>query len=301
MEVTAPPSRAVSVPVLLGGLVTTALALALSTWLTGLFQSNVLLFTLWYVLPIGAYLVGLVAGTGFAVVSWQRGARITRATMWAIAGIAALAFVASQLVDYYVQLSYGGAMPALGEWFDQSTRSISFVGDDSSTGPVGFLGYGVMLGVMAGFVAGSLSAPAMVRAKHYCAACGQYMRSKHVGTLPASVKGRIMLAKSAETKADYEAEQQTAREQGLAVHDHLFGLAQGDDPDAFAEAARLVAAGGKAANKLPTRLRVGLSACPKCRVGVLSSQTVTGQGRQQKMEKLAEAPVAPANVRALHG
>ncbi len=303
MEVTAAPSRAVSVPVLLGGLVTTALALALSAWLSGVFQTSVLLFMLWYVLPVGAYIVGLVGGTGFAAVSWQRGARITRATMWAIAGVAALAFVASQVVDYYVQLSRGGAMPALGAWFDQSTRGISFVDDSgsSTTGPVGFWGYGIMLGVMAGFVAGALSAPGIVRAKHYCAACGKYMRTKHVGTLPASVPSRMMLGKSAETKAAYEAEQQTAREQGMAVHDHLFSLAQADDPVAFAETARLAEAGTKPAMKLPTRLSVDLAACPSCREGVLTSQTVTGKGRQQKMEKLAQAPVTSASVRALHG
>ncbi len=300
MNVTVAPSRAVSVPVLLGGLVTTALALALSGWTTEVFQTSVLLFTVGYVVPIGAYLVGVVAGTGFAVVSWLRGARITVATMWAIAGVAALAFVASQVVDYYVQLAHGGAMPTLGAWFDQSTRSISFVDEDgqSATGPVGFWGYAVMLGVLAGFVVGTLTAPAVVRAKRYCAACSTYMRSTHVGTLPASVTGRMMLGKSAETKAAYEAEQQEAREQGIAVHDHLFALAQGADPGAFAETARLVSAGTKPATKLPTRLQVDLTACPSCRAGVLTSQTVTGQGRQQKMETLMEVPVSPDNVRA---
>ncbi len=303
MEVTDAPSRAVSGLVLFGGLVTTALALALSSFLSGLFQTSILLFTLWYVLPVGASLVGMVAGTGYAGVSWLRGVRITWATMAAIAGVAALTFVASQVVDYAVQLNSGRAMPAFGAWFDQSTRSISFVNDDgrSATGPVGMLGYGVMIAVMAGFVGGSLTLPGILRAKHYCAACGQYMRTKHVGTLPASVKSRIMLAKSAETKVAYEAEQATAREQGMAVHDHLFTLAQGDDPAAFAETARLVDAGTKPATKLPTRLRVDLAACPSCRAGVLTSQTVTGQGRQQKVEKLAQSPVASANVRALHG
>lgn len=303
MDPTAPPSRSVSVPVLLAGLATTVLAFVLSGWLSGLMQSSVLLFVVLYVLPIGAYIVGVLAGTGYAAASWATGRRITAATMLAIAGIAALAFIASQIADYYVQLSYGGAMPTFGAWFDSHIRTISFVDDDggNATGPVGFWGYGVMLAVMAGFVLGSITVPAVVRAKHYCAACGQYMRSKHVGTLPASVKGRMMLTKSAETKAEYEAEQATASAQGIAVHDHLFALAGGADAEAFAETARLAGAGTKPATKLPTRLRVDLSACPTCRTGVLSSQTVTGQGRQQKMTKLAEAPVAPALVRALHG
>lgn len=300
MEVTPAPSRA-AVPVLLGGLVTTAIALALAAVLSGLFQTSILLFTLWYVLPVGAYLVGLLAGTGYAGVSWQRGVRITGSTMAAIAGVAALAFVASQVADYAVAVNSGRAMPTFAAWFDQSTRSISFVDDDggSATGPVGMLGYGVMVGVLAGFVLGSLTLPAVLRAKHYCAACGQYMRTTHVGTLPASVKSRVMLTKSAEVKTEYAAEQATANAQGLAVHDHLFALAGGDDPAAFAEAGRLVGAGTKPATKLPTRLRVDLAACPSCRAGMLTSQTVTGQGRQQKMEKLREAPVAPASVRAL--
>ena len=302
MEIAAPPARSLSIPVLLAGIVTTILALALRVWMLDALNTDVLLFVLWYVLPIGAYLVGLVAGVGYGVVSWRTGTRLTTSTMVAIAGVAVAAFVASQVADYLILASHGGALPTFGAWFDEVTRQISFTSDRGpDTGPVGVLGYGVMLVVMAGFVVGSLTVPAVVRSKNYCAACGQYMRTKTVGTLPASVKGRMMLGKSADVKAEYEAEQQTAFAQGTAVHDHLFALAKGDDAEAFGEAARLVGSSSKEANKLPTRLLVNLAACPSCRTGVLSSQTVTGQGRQQKMADLASADVAPAMVRSVHG
>lgn len=303
MDLAAAPARSVSVPVLLAGLVTTALALALRIWLLNVASTDALLFVVWYVLPVGAYILGVLAGTGYAAASWTTGRRITAATMVAIAGVAVAAFVVSQIVDYLIVQSYGGALPSFGAWFDTVTRGIAFADEDGSdpTGPVGFWGYGVMLAVMVGFVLGSVTVPAVVRAKNYCAACGTYMRSKHVGTLPASVKGRMMITKSAEEKAAYAADQAAAAEQGLAVHDHLFALAQGTDAEAFAETARLAHAGTKPATKLPTRLRVDLAACPQCRTGVLSSQTVSGQGRQTRTETLASAPVAPDLVRAVHG
>lgn len=302
MELAASPARSVSVPVLLAGIATTVLALALRVWLLDAASTDALLFVVWYVLPIGAYVVGVVAGVGYGAASWATGTRITGSAMAAIAGIAVVAFAASQIADYLIVRSYGGALPSFGAWFDAVTREIAFTSDRGpDTGPVGVLGYGVMLAVMVGFVLGSITVPAVVRAKNYCAACGTYMRSTHVGTLPASVKGRMMLGKSADVKAEYEAEQQTAFQQGTAVHDHLFALAGGTDADAFAETARLANAGTTPATKLPTRLRVDLAACPQCRTGVLSSQTVAGQGRQTRMTDLATAPVAPDLVRALRG
>ena len=299
---TVPPADrpASAVPVLLGGLVTTALAVALRTWMLGAFQLDAFTFMIVYVLPMGAFVVGLVAGAGYAAAARATGVRVSVALLWTVVAVQTLAFGAALAAEYGVALSQGRALPAFGPWLDAATRSVSFERDGGGVGaPLGGWGYGLLGLAAVGFVGGSLLPLVGVRGMRYCADCGRYMTTAAVGTLPASVASRVTALKSAEVKVAYEAEQEEAARQGLAVHDHLFGLAQGADAAAFAETARLVNEGTKAAGKLPRRLDVALASCPTCRRGVLTSQTTTGQGRSTSSVPLASADVAPAMVRAL--
>ena len=294
------PAAAVSLPVLIGGIATTVLTLGLTYWLSARFGFNAMGFYAWYVLPIGALVVGLLAGSGYGIVSRITGFRIQNRTLWVILGLQVLAYVAAQYAEYLAIRSGAGAFPSFLPYFDETTRLINFEDDRGVVGQsLGALGYGVRLLEVLGFVGGAMMIPAGMRSAAYCDACGRYMASRALGTLPASVKARRTWGKGAEEKAVYEAEQATALAQGQAVHDHLFTLAESGDASAFAGSTRLMAEGTKDASKLPTRLQVHLASCPTCRRGVLSSQVLSGQGRGQTTTALSSVPVAPDLVRAL--
>ncbi len=291
---------AVSLPVLLGGLATTALTLMLSYWLSDRFGFNAMGFYGWYIVPFGPIVVGMLAGSGYGLASKLTGFRVKNRTLVILAGLQMVAYFAAQYVEYLALRSAGGALPDFVPYFDMMTRAISFTTDTGRSGqPLGTLGYGVRLLDIIGFVGGALMIPAGMRSSAYCDDCGRYMSSRGLGTLPASVKARRTWGKGAEDKAAYEAEQATAQSQGRAVHDHLFALAEANNATDVAEAVHLMKAGTSDAGTLPTRLDVHLASCPTCRKGVLSSQTLTGQGRGQTTAPLASVPVSPDVVRAL--
>lgn len=300
MELPARPAPAVRLPVLLGGLATTALTLVLSYWLSARFGFNAMGFYGWYILPIGALGVGLLAGSGYGIVSRLTGFRIQKRTLWIILGLQLVAYFAAQYVEYLVLRASSGAFPSFLPYFDEATRAFNFTDDDGRVGqPLGALGYGVRLLDIVGFVGGALMIPAGMRSSAYCDTCGRYMSSRGLGMLPASVRARRTWGKGAEDKAAYEAEQATAQGQGQAVHDHLFALAEAGNATDVAEAVHLMKAGTKDAGKLPTRLQVGLASCPTCRRGVMSSAVLNGHGRGQSTTALASVPVSPEVVRAL--
>ena len=302
MELPVRPARTVSVPVLVGGLVTTALTFALVFWLGERFGFNAMGQYWYYIIPIGALVVGVLAGSGYGIASWRTGFRIGKSTLWAVVAMQLVAYVVAKYIEYLIIASHGGAMPTFLPYLDEATRNIRFEDEDGSVGsPLGMLGYGILLLETAAFVGGAVMVPAALRSKAYCDSCGTYMRSKGVGTLPASVKARMMVMKGADVKAEYEAEQEAARVQGMQVHDRLFALARTNDAAGFAEAVSLIKEGTKAANKLPTRFPISLASCPTCRRGILSSQVMTGQGRQTSTAPLEATDVAPAMVRSLDG
>ncbi len=299
MEPPARPAPAASAPVLLGGLATTALTLALTYGLSARYGFNAMGFYAWFVLPIGALVVGLLAGSGYGLASRLTGFRIQKRTLWIVVGLQVLAYVAAQYGEYLALRSGGGALPAFVPFFDGATRAIQFEADGRVGQPLGAWGYGVRLLEVLGFAGGALMISAGMRSAAYCEACGRYMSSRGLGTLPASVRARRTWGKGAEEKAALESEQATAQAQGQAVHDHLFALAEAGDAAAFAESVRLMKAGTSDAGKLPTRVQIHLAQCPTCRRGVLTSAVLRGQGRGQSTTALAAAPVAPAVVRAL--
>ncbi|HEX9952819.1 MAG TPA: hypothetical protein VGB53_13685 [Rubricoccaceae bacterium] len=300
MELVARPAPAVSLPVLVGGALTTVLTLMVSYWLSVRFGFNAMGLYGWYVLPIGAFLVGLLAGSGYGIVSWGTGFRIGRNTLWIVLALQILAYAGAQVAEYQALASTGMPLPAFGPYFDVITRDIRFEDDEGVVGqPLGAWGYGVRGLELLGFVGGALLIPTGIRSKPYCETCGRYMKTRQLGMLPASVKERRMWRKPDDEKAAYAADQETAFAQGQTVHDGLFALAGAGNAPAFADAVRLMKDSTKDAGKLPTRLVVHLSACPTCRLGMLSSQVMRVQGRHVSTSFLASAPVAPEVVRAL--
>src|SRR3954467_8419799 len=83
--VPAPSSGVPYLIVLLGGFITSALTLAGIYWLNRKSPDfHPMGFYANYVIPAGAILVGLVAGSGYGIASWLTGARIGRGLLWTV-------------------------------------------------------------------------------------------------------------------------------------------------------------------------------------------------------------------------
>ena len=87
--------------VLVSGLFTSALALAGVYWLGK--NSNDFHIMGWYanyVIPAGAMIVGIAAGSGYAVASWLTGSRISRGLLAAVLILQTTAYLTAEYVEY---------------------------------------------------------------------------------------------------------------------------------------------------------------------------------------------------------
>ncbi len=259
-----PPARvargSAAPAVLLGGLVTTLLALA-GVWLVATrAEENVMGWYADYVLPVGALLVGGVASTGFGLASWLTGTRITGRLLVAVGLCLVAGYWAAQLLEFRLAFPDGasfddGTPAGFLDWYDAVTRSFAWKDHDKLGAALGAWGYLLRAGELVGFAAGGLLAPIVLRGVPYCAACGVYMRQPLVAVVPAGVKPRRVGKKDAAGQASYQAE--------------------------VAEAAPR--AGRRAAHRLTARLQVRVVHCRRCAAGELRVALATGQGQQLKV------------------
>ncbi|HKB40151.1 MAG TPA: hypothetical protein VKD72_27215 [Gemmataceae bacterium] len=312
--VTGEPLRVSRTPYLLvlqSGITTSVLALAGVYWLNknttdfhimGLYAN--------YVIPAGALIVGLVAGSGYGIASWLTGVRISRGLLWTVVLLQTGAYVGAEYIEYRdvrKQFEQGGGImvqprnfPSFLEYYDIKARNFAWkkehgkgVGD-----PLGGWGYFFVLLGAAGFILGGLIAPAILFAVPYCNGCQRYMTRKVLGVLPAAVPLKKI------PKKDTAAQEAHAREQeeaGVRADQALARLREAiatGNVEAFR--AELSAAGSvKENNKLPRRVDVSLVWCRSCEGGRVALTLVSGLGGQMTQLKLGEATVPPEFVRAM--
>jgi hypothetical protein len=170
-----------TVIVVLLGLVSTSLAL-MGVYYTAAHGTNLLGYYLSYVIPAGAFLVGLVASSGFGVGAWAAGRRVDG---WLFAVVVASLLLGYFGAEYLAFRSLEGN-ELVGFWtcFDLTTRAIHFR-DKDGLGAAGYLFRAVEI---LGFVAGGLGATVALRSRPYCQECHRYLRRKIVAFVePAQV------------------------------------------------------------------------------------------------------------------
>ncbi len=300
--VVAAPRRAV-LPVLLGGLVTTGLALG-AVWLLDRSSADVNVMG-WYanrVLPIGAILVGAVAGVGYGIASWMTGTKISRGLLVVVLLLQVLAyFVARYLEFWQVQQMIGRLTghwvdPWSGfvRWFDYTTRSFAWIEHGKAGHPLGAWGYGIRFLEVAGFALGGVIVPAITKSLPYCDACGVYMRTKPFGLLPAGIPPRKIGKRDTEGQAAYQQECETALSAGLALLDQVREMAK---EGRISEVRRVIDEHHphqKEYGAQTCRIRWEISRCPLCHAGFLSAKAVTGQGNEENAHDLGSSPASPS-------
>lgn len=254
--------------VLLAGSGTTVLALG-GVFLAAHHGENIMGWYANYIIPAGALLVGIVAASGYGVVAWLTGLKMTRKLVWTVAGELAVSYFIAQYGEYQ-QLFDGGSLGGFFTWFDRTTRG--FAWKDSSghlASPLGVLGYGLRALELAGFLAGGALVPLALKAKPYCDPCRTYKRTSIVAQFVAG-----------DLQSDVAA---------------LFAAAAAGD------AAACAARCGKPSRFTPkgVHARVSLVRCPRCADGALVAQRVTRRGNQYTFSAMGSLPLPPDKVKAL--
>lgn len=297
--------------VIQSGIISTVLALAGIYWLNkNTDEFNIMGWYANYVIPIGAIIVGAVAGSGYGIASWFTGVRISRLLLLIVVILQAAAYLGAEYVEYRDTLKTleekglvyekTGELPTFFQYYDLKARTFAWKPKHgkSEGEPMGGWGYVFVLLGAAGFILSGLIAPAVLFAVPYCDSCQRYMSSKTLGVLPASVPIKKISKSDKAAQEAHEKEQADAGTQADEALKRIREAIAAGNVDAFRGE---LAAGGepKAANKLPRRVEIGLVWCKACEAGKIVPTVVTGSGDKQTRLKLEATPVSADFVRAV--
>src|SRR5262249_33986509 len=190
--------------VVLAGAVTTALALLGVWWLDNNTDDfHVMGWYADYVIPAGALLVGMAAGSGYGIASYLGGLRIRRGLLLSVVMLQLAGYSVAQYLEFRSLTREGPLVDASGETLTFARfyhlRAMSFAWDDHGHPgkPVGGWGYlFVGLGVL-GFALGGVVVPALLMKAPYCERCELYMKSRVLALVPASGRPRRVGKKDA--------------------------------------------------------------------------------------------------------
>jgi hypothetical protein len=297
--------------VLGAGVATTALALFSVWWL----DNNTTDFHVmgWYgdyVIPAGALLVGMLAGSGYGVASYLTGFRIRRGMLLAVLALQLSGYAAAQYLEFRSLTREGPIVDADGQALSFTRyyhlQAVSFAWDDHGKRgePLGGWGYFfVGLGVL-GFALGGVLAPAALMKMPYCERCSLYMKTRTLALVPASAKRRRISKKDAAAQAAFAEEQKRAESTAATLLEQTSTLAARGDALGVKSALSTYPARGPEArrvNGLPARLRIGLVRCRQCSSGHLQPSMITGQGRGIRVKALERLALPPGAPRVIGG
>jgi hypothetical protein len=289
--------------VIAAGLITTLLSLAGFAWLAANTDFNVMGWYLWYVVPIGALIVGFSAGSGYGLASWLSGRKISGAVLGAVLVLQAGAYAGAQWLEFksYELVEDSGEPIDFWTYYDATTRAISFEDTrrDTNSEELGALGYAIRALELLGFALGGVAAPAILRSKPYCEPCQSYMSTRRVGTLPAAVATRKIGRGDETARLAYQAEMTAAFERGTEQAAAIVQAAQASDAGAIRHVLEPHAVERKQIEKLLHRIQVSLSRCVHCHAGLLTCVLMSGQGNHLQTQQLASVPVSATITRTL--
>jgi hypothetical protein len=150
--------------------------LALYTWM------------LWFVIPVGAIVAGILGATGYLTGAWLFGRSPTRLLLAGVILTSLTTFLMIHFLDY-ISLAVAGRPVAdyvsFPRYLDIAIRSSSInfrlnTLNLGSTKELGLFGYLPALLQVAGFAAGGFAAYSFLQRQPYCHRCSRYLRKKGV-------------------------------------------------------------------------------------------------------------------------
>lgn len=258
------------------GLLTTAIALIAAHLVSRWRHSYVTGWHYLYVIPYGAMMVGVVAGSGYYLGGKFAGLRVRHLVFWLIVLIQIAAFCAGQYFEFWSlgPLIERPSRKPLGffRFFHLMTIALRFSGESD---PLGLGGYWIRALELGGFVFGSVIWLAPLGGKNYCHLCSRYLEERLLAIIPASAPDPKSLDE--QSKMEFEAQSVIVMERAEAELARLDELAAEGNLADFLNQLQRWRIEGRAAAKPLTRIRVDLSYCPNCHAGELKQVVQMGQ------------------------
>lgn len=288
--------------VLASGIASSILTLLGNWWLAGK-DFNLMGMYVWFVLPAGAFGVGMLAGCGYVLAAWLRGQKVSTLLMASVFVLQCLAYAQAQYSEYQQADPHfaDGTKMGFATYFDTTTRNIAFRGQhDKRPGkPVGGWGYMFRVFEFLGFSCGAGGALSMLRSTDYCETCERYMRRKGLVGLPAAAakkKERRFDASGTEHQVDLQAE---AEQKCNAMLDSVVRWAEKHEAEPVKQLVRQWKPLRRRTNRLSRRVYLSLTYCPDCHQGLLKTEVGTGQGHGVRVQPLWTLAVDPQFVRGM--
>lgn len=181
--------RQPGVIVYLCGLGTSALALWLVHYLNEHQQFNVMGWYVNAVLPVGALLVGVASGLGYAIASRVLQVKLSKAFVMGMITTAIIDYIAAQYLTYTHLIEQAGVSPesyTFLAYIREISEGMTFTSSRSSSSnspgsPLGLWGYLFKFLEMAGYALGAMFPSLTVFGMPYCRACQQYLKPHRSG------------------------------------------------------------------------------------------------------------------------
>jgi hypothetical protein len=280
--------------VIWGGLITSGLTL-LGVWAVA--RSTEFDLMGWYanyVLPMGAFIVGLLAGSGYGLAAWLSNRRVGTALLWCVAGLQVVVYFAAQYIEFRHEVAGDPELAGVSflTYFDFYTQNAAWQDDDGSLGePFGLWGYAFRLLEIGGFAVGGIIAPLIMRMQPYCEACSVYMKGRDLGLLPAGVQPRKVKKSDVEGTQAYEQELEAAFEEALGTVNLLAERAAAGDIEGLEQTLAPFEPRSRKHDKLTARIRIKLNQCPRCDAGEMIATALTGKGDKVVQTEIVRVPL----------
>ncbi len=177
-------NRFASQLILYGGVATSAVALFLVYIVSGLGFNSMGLYWL-FVVPVGAVIVGVVSGIGYAVMSKWTNYRASKFDVLLVMCVSLMTYAASHYVTYRHVLSVHQLTPkqvSFVTYMRLTTEKATMKGrHGEGGGEVGKFGYALLLLEALGFCGGAVLPLVLVSANAYCENCRRYMKKDWEG------------------------------------------------------------------------------------------------------------------------
>jgi hypothetical protein len=306
-----PPEIAAPTPVrwqiILAGLLTTGLTLAVLYWMGANTDWNIMGWYAKGIIPIGALFVGVLAASGYGIAAKVFHTKIGGSLLVFIVLLLLAAYFLSHYMKYFHIVSVleekRGRHLSIDffRYYDVMTRSLSYGSRYSSADrtPLGAWGYGIRLLEVIGFVGGGVAIPMVLSKSDYCDRCRVYMKGKSLMWIPAAVPTRKVNKKDPADVQGYADEMAQAYQTGTALAEQVVVWGNEGDGVSFKKAMLTNSMSATTANSLAARIEVKVSYCPKCHRGTLKRTLYEGQGDSIKTKVLDSTDVLPDFVQQI--
>lgn len=279
--------------IIASGIITSAATMALLF----LLSANVDDFNImgWYALlvfPAGAFLVGLLSGSGYGISSWIIGVRNSKQVLWLIVGLQILVYFSAKYIQFSAaDLKYpSGHIVSFWTYYDLIIRSaVLKIGHGSDGFELGYLGYLFNAFEIVGFSAGGIIGCVLLAKKPYCLSCEKYMKSTVMIKVPLCLDPAKAKKEGLDTY-DCEQRNKDAFAEGMNLQGKLHDVIAGGHSGRFDELLREASQKHSSFKNPPTWVQVIKVCCPDCKNGSLRSQLAYYQDKALQIEEIQSTP-----------